>query len=128
MASLFATSASLIGLVLMSITLKAETIAESLDRLVRAYPDALVGHDDERIFWRDGTAIAVDDGVDHKSFDDLLRKASILDQLNLPYLRGVSPPPEINNDPGRFRNEPFFKKMYGDCNVGEVKKNLVPVV
>jgi hypothetical protein len=34
----------------------------------------------------------------------------------------------LNDDPGRFRNEAFFKKMYGDCNAGDVKKNLVTVI
>jgi D-alanyl-D-alanine carboxypeptidase-like protein len=128
MASLFVTSASFIALALIPQILQAETRAESLDRLVRAYPEALSGHDEKHIFWRDGTAMSVDDGVDHKSFDDLLRKASIVDQLDLPYPRGASPPPEPNVDPGRFRNESFFKKMYGDCNAGKVDKNLVSVV
>ena len=128
MAPLFAACATLVTLILLPGILKAETRAESLDRLVRAYPEALSGHDDKHIFWRDGTAMSVDDGVDHKSFDDLLRKASIVDQLKLHYPREISSPPELNNDPGRFRNEPLFKKMYGDCNAGEVKKNLVPVV
>src|ERR1700736_5194019 len=126
MASPLAVGAAVIALAVMPGSLRAETKAESLDRLVRAYPEALSGHDDKHIFWRDGTAMSVDDGVDHKSFDDLLRKASIVDQLKLPYPREISSPPELNNDPGRFRNEPLFKKMYGDCNAGEVKKNLVP--
>jgi D-alanyl-D-alanine carboxypeptidase len=68
-----------------------------------------------------------DDGAGQKSFDDLLRKASIMDQLSLSYPRGNSSPPAPNDDPGRFRNEAFFKKMYGDCNAFEVKKNLVTI-
>jgi hypothetical protein len=124
---ILATRAGLIALVLAPGILKAETRTESLDRLVRAYPEALSGHDGRRIFWRDGTAMPVDDGGDNKSFDELLRKASILDQLRLPYPRGTSPPPGPNIDPGRFRNEAFFKKMYGDCNAGAVQKNLVSV-
>jgi D-alanyl-D-alanine carboxypeptidase len=126
--SLFAKSATFVVLALVSGHLKAETRDESLDRLVRAYPEALSEHDEKQIFWRDGTAMPVDDGVDNKSFDELLRKASILDQLRLHYPLGASSPPKLNDDPGRFRNEPFFKKMYGDCNSGEVKKNLVTVV
>ena len=128
MASPLAMGAALIALAVMPGSLRAETKAESLDRLVRAYPEALSGHDEKHIFWRDGTAMPVDDGVDNKSFDDLLRKASIIDQLRLPYPLGTSSPPELNDDPGRFRNEAFFKKMYGDCNAGDVKKNLVTVI
>lgn len=70
----------------------------------------------------------VDDGEQNKSFNDMLRKASIIDQLRLPYPRGESSPPAVNADPGRFRNEAFFKKMYGDCNKGEVARNLVSIV
>jgi D-alanyl-D-alanine carboxypeptidase len=128
MASPLAMGAALIALAVMPGSLRAETKAESLDRLVRAYPEALSGHDEKHIFWRDGTAMPVDDGVDNKSFDDLLRKASIIDQLRLPYPLETSSPPELNDDPGRFRNEAFFKKMYGDCNAGDVKKNLVTVI
>jgi D-alanyl-D-alanine carboxypeptidase len=120
--------AGLIFLALAPGMVKAETRAESLDRLVQAYPEALSGHNEKQIFWRDGTVMSVDDGVDNKSFDDPLRKASILDQLRLPYPRGASSPPQLNNDPGRFRNETFFTKLYGDCHAGEVKKNLVNVV
>jgi D-alanyl-D-alanine carboxypeptidase len=121
------TSAALIASILIS-GVKAETKTESLDRLVRAYPEALSRHDDKHIFWRDGTAMVADDGVENKSFDDLLRSASIVDQLRLSYPLGSSPPPELNYDPGRFRNEAFFKKMYGDCSSGEVQSNLVTVI
>lgn len=124
---LCATRAALIALALAPAVLNAETRTESLDRLVRAYPDALSRHDGTRIFWRDGTAMAVDDGNDNKSFDDLLREASILDQLRLPYPRGEASPPAPNVDPGRFRNEAFFTKMYGDCNSRAFKNNLVAI-
>ena len=106
----------------------SQTTGELLDRLVRAYPQALVGHDDDFIFWRDGTKMPVGKSEEQKSFDDLLRRASIVDQLSLQYPLGDSGPPAVNADPGRFRNEAFFKKMYGDCNNGEVTKNLVSIV
>jgi D-alanyl-D-alanine carboxypeptidase len=106
----------------------SETISEQLDRLVRAYPQALAGHDDQFVFWRDGTKMAVGDPDGQKSFDDLLRRASILDQLRLPYPQGDFTPPVVNADPGRFRNEALFKKMYGNCSKGEVTRNLVSIV
>ena len=103
--------------------------ADPLDRLVAAYPQALSGHDAEQIFWRDGTAMAVSDGHSGKSFDQLLRNASILDQLSLPYPRGpLAAPPAVDDDPGRFRNEAFFLKMYGDCRTPGFAADLVPVV
>ena len=118
----------LMGLALATGGAKAETTAARLDRLVAAYPQALTGHDGSHIFWRDGTAMSVDDGIENKPFEGLLRKATILNQLSLSYPLGKSAPPELNDDPGRFRNEAFFKKMYGDCNAGGVAKNLVPVI
>ena len=69
--------AILIGLLLMPANSRGETLAESLDRLVKAYPEALSGHDDRDLFWRDGTKMPVGDGNGGKSFDDLLRNASI---------------------------------------------------
>jgi D-alanyl-D-alanine carboxypeptidase len=118
----------LIVLALSAAFARAETRTELLDRLVRAYPDALSGHDDKRIFWRDGTAMPVDDGIEDKSFEQRLRNASIIDQLRLPYPIGAVAPPATNDDPGRFRNEAFFKKMYGDCHRDEVQRNLATII
>jgi hypothetical protein len=121
-------AAILMGLAAATAVANAETKAERLDRLVLAYPQALTGHDGNHIIWRDGTNMPVDDGIVNKPFEDLLRKATILDQLSLPYPLGKAGTPELNADPGRFRNDAFFKKMYGDCNAGEIKKNLVTVI
>src|ERR1700687_2672445 len=90
MASPLAMGAAVIALAVMPGSLRAETKAESLDRLVRAYPEGLSGHDEKHIFWGDGPAIPGDAGVDNKSFDDLLRKASTIDNLRLPYPLGTS--------------------------------------
>src|SRR6185369_15134226 len=69
------------------------------------------------------------DGQVEKSFDQLLKNASILDQFRLTYPRGrLSAPPALNQDPGRFRNEAFFRKMYGDCHKGEVERQLVTII
>jgi len=99
-----------------------------LDRLVHAYPDQLSGHDANFIFWRDGTKMPVSDGKPEKSFDERLRHASILDQMLLPYPKGpLLKPPGPDDDPGRFRNEAFFDKMYGDCSKSETQKHLVTI-
>jgi len=123
----FATAVA-ITLTLLPCALRAETQSEMLDRLVRAYPQALASHDDKQIVWRDGTTMAVDDGIANKPYETVLRNASILDQLRLAYPRGASPQPAVNEDPGRFRNEAFFKKMYGDCGRGGVQGKLVSIV
>lgn len=102
--------------------------AASLDRLVRAYPDQLAGHDETDIIWRDGTRQKVSDGKPNKGFDEKLRHASILDQLSLPYPLGpLEKPPGPQDDPGRFRNVEFFDKIYGNCEKGETAKHLTRI-
>ncbi|CCD83909.1 conserved exported protein of unknown function [Bradyrhizobium sp. ORS 285] len=126
-------AAPLSGLVAVSLLLlsvsaaRCETAGSMLDRLVLAYPDALAGHDDEAIIWRDGTRMPVGKLDPQRPFNDMLRNATILDQLSLAYPRGEPSPPAVNADPGRFRNEAFFKKMYGDCSAGGVNRNLVSI-
>jgi D-alanyl-D-alanine carboxypeptidase len=97
----------------------------ALDNLVDAYPDALAGHDANGLRWRDGTVMPAVNGADNKTFPELLRHPSIVDQFRIPYPRGpLAEPPAVDADPGRFRNTAFFTKMYGDCRAGEVTPRL----
>jgi hypothetical protein len=97
----------------------------ALDKLVAAYPNALAGHDSKVLRWRDGTVMPLSDGAGSKTFPELLRQASIVDQLRLPYPPGpLEKPPAVDDDPGRFRNTSFFTKMYGDCRKGQVAPRL----
>jgi D-alanyl-D-alanine carboxypeptidase-like protein len=96
-----------------------------LDTLVATYPDALAGHDGKALRWRDGTVMPVSDDNDNRTFSELLRHASIIDQFRIPYPRGpLEKPPAVDADPGRFRNTAFFTKMYGDCQMGQVTPRL----
>jgi hypothetical protein len=107
-----------------SLPAKDDLVRVALDSLVAAYPNALAGHDSAVLRWRDGTVMPISDGAEGKTFADLLRRASIIDQLRIPYPRGpLERPPGA--DPGRFRNAPFFNKMYGNCKMGEVLPHLV---
>lgn len=102
--------------------------AISPQMLARAYPDHLSGVDEAFLHWRDGTRQPLTDGRPDKSFDEKLRRASLRDQLSLPYRAGpLDRPPAANDDPGRFRNAAFFDKMYGDCDKGETQKRLVDI-
>jgi D-alanyl-D-alanine carboxypeptidase len=103
-----------------------DQLRTALDNLVAAYPNALVGHDDKVLRWRDEAVMPLSDGTENKPFEELLRHASIADQFRLPYPRGpLATPPAVDADPGRFRNTAFFTKMYGDCQKGEVSPRLV---
>ncbi len=100
--------------------------AGPLDVLARAYPQAIARIDGNWVVFRDGTRM--DAGADdpRKPFERLLRDATILDQFRLAYPRGaVVAAPQKDFDPGRFRNQAFFDKLYGDCS--KTKLDLVPV-
>jgi hypothetical protein len=100
-----------------------------LDALVRAYPGYLAGYDATDLIWRDGTRMPLADGQPARSFDEMLRHGSILDQIRLPYPAGGATTPRApDDDPGRVRNRAFFDKIYGDCTRGEVVLRLVPIV
>ena len=103
----------------------ADQFGPALDALVAAYPHALAGHDGKVLRWRDGTLMPMSDGIDSKPVADLLRHASIIDQMRIPSPRGpLEKPPALDADPGRYRNTAFFAKMYGDCKKAEVSPRL----
>lgn len=99
-----------------------------MDRLVAAYPEHLKGHEGNELIWRDGSRTVFDDGK-AKDFEARLQRSDVEDQFSVAYPTGeMLADPELNADPGRFRNDAFFTKVYGDCRKGEVKKRLVKVV
>jgi D-alanyl-D-alanine carboxypeptidase len=100
----------------------------ALDALVAAYPEHLASHDGTSLVWKDGTRMPISDGRTGKTFEQLLDTPDIKDQFAYPYPLGPNvKTPQVNEDPGRIRFEPFFVKMYGDCKKGEVAKRMKPV-
>lgn len=103
--------------------------ARLMDVMVAAYPDFLREHDGHDLIFKDGTRMPFGDGKRNKSFGDLLDHPSLRDIFYTPYIMGnAGLAPELNIDPGRVRFQPFFNKMYGDCQKGETSKRLVDVV
>lgn len=101
--------------------------SEVLEALVAAYPDTIARHDGEMLYWRDGTAMRAADNITDTGGRPL-REPSIVDQFRQRYPRGpLASPPPLDFDPGRLRNISFFKKMYGNCDKGEVSPRLVPI-
>jgi hypothetical protein len=102
---------------------------ELLDKLVAAYPDFLASHQGNSLRWKDGTEMAFDDGKGAKDFAMRLDAPDLEDEFYVSYPVGrAGIPPGTDIDPGRVRYEPFFAKMYGDCQKSEVAKRLVDVV
>jgi len=99
-----------------------------LQKLLKAYPDFLDSADENTLYWKDGTSMIYDDGIENQTHDEKLDNPDIEDMLSQKYTKGSDwgEPPAENFEPGRIRYEPFFKKMYGN-NAVEVRKNLVSV-
>jgi hypothetical protein len=116
--------------ILLAAALFAATRAQAgdpLDALVADYPTTLSGHDGNFVIFRDGTRMDAGAPDPSKSFGELLRNATIIDQFRLAYPKGaLASPPAPDFDPGRFRNEAFFSKMYGDCR--KAAPNLVSII
>jgi hypothetical protein len=106
----------------------AADLRAQLDALVAAYPDALARHDGASVYWRDGSVALVGSADTRKSLRERLTQASIADQFYLPYPKGrLDRPPAVDADPGRFRNEAFFDKLYGDCRRDGIERQLTDV-
>jgi len=97
---------------------------QNADKLIKSYPDYLVACENNTIVWKSGERQLYDDGK-QKTFDQLLEQADVEDMFAFPYPVGADSytPPAFNVDPGRIRNEEFFKRMYG-ASSSEVKSHL----
>lgn len=94
-------------------------------RLVKAYPDCITGIKDNYVVFKNGTRLLFDDHQ-QKTLAELYAHPDIEDQLKAVYVKGKTPRPAALDDPGRVRNDSFFKAMYG-ATPAEVKKNLVTI-
>jgi len=110
-----------VGCICFHVALLATSVGQ---RLIDAYPEMLVGVDDNELIWRDGTCMQLSDGKE-RGIQELLDEPDLASQFHWPYPRGTNfSVPVAPGDPGRIRCEPFFKKMYGSTKE-DVEKNLV---
>ncbi|MER8848560.1 M15 family metallopeptidase [Mesorhizobium australicum] len=94
--------------------------------LLKAYPDlfTITGN---TLTWTDGTTMVWDDGKERDA-SALLESPDIEDMFHYiyPLTSAGDLVPADNFDPGRIRNEAFFKKLYGGSEA-EVGKHIVHV-
>lgn len=122
-----------IGIALVSSKKESAKAPEVPDRempayvraLLQAYPEQLSHYKDGKIYFRDGSSVICDDGV-AKDHLERLDKADIEDMFHAPYRPGEFRVPEYLSDPGRYRCEDFFKKIYG-ATEKQVSSHLVGV-
>ncbi|MBS1514944.1 MAG: M15 family metallopeptidase [Bacteroidetes bacterium] len=105
----------------------AQTNFDKMNKLYKSYPDFIDSASNNTIYFKDGSTMQFDDGVE-KDYETMLDNPDIEDMLSMKYTPGSewdSPPPK-NFEPGRIRNEDFFAKMYGG-SAKEVESNLVGI-
>jgi hypothetical protein len=101
------------------------SVADDLDRLVRAYPGTIASHDGTFLVLKNGARFRISDGRSDKTFTELLESPDIDDMFYARYPAGAAPKqPGANSDPGRVRFAPLFAAMYGDCGKNEVARTL----
>ena len=93
--------------------------------LIKSYPDFVKGYEDGSLLFTDGSSMICDDGR-QKDFLMRVDEADIEDMFHDKYVEGPLYQPEYLDDPGRYRCEAFFKKMYG-ATEPEARGHLVPV-
>jgi len=93
-----------------------ETAALQIRMLVQSYPKHLIETEEPNtVQWKDGSVAVFDDARVKTDYDTLLDHASLADQMRMPYSLGWPVPvPAPYEDPGRVRNEAFFRTVYGD--------------
>jgi hypothetical protein len=104
-----------------------DSIPPEAKKLIKCYPDFLIGYADDHLILKDKSRLIWDDGIKNKSFKILLGKPDVKDMFTQKYTTGIlkSVPPK-DFDPGRIRYEPLFLKMYGSTEK-EVKRNLTEI-
>lgn len=100
-------------------------IQQYAQRLIKAYPDQITGIKDNYVIFKNGTRLLFDDGKS-KTLTELYAHPDIEDQLRAVYVKGKTPRPAALDDPGRIRNDSFFKTMYG-ATPAAVQQNLVTI-
>jgi hypothetical protein len=102
-------------------------IPAAAQKLIKAYPAFISSYTDNYLIFKDGTKLLWDDGIANKTDQQLLNNPDLKDMFKQAYPKGTQKSvPAKNFDPGRIRNEAFFKKIYGDSKA-VVEKNLVQI-
>ena len=103
-------------------TLPVEIVEDMADDLplevvaiCEAYPDHVIGFEDGKLLFANGESIVFDEGGKGEEDAYLLRldSTTVKDMFHDVYPLGALTEPPYMSDPGRYRNEAFFKAMYG---------------
>ena len=106
----------------------ASELPVGIQCLLKAYPQHLCSATATTLVGCDGRVFPYDDGVAKPDHDQLLDTADLEDQMaqRYPLGRDAASPPAVNFEPGRVRNDAFFRWMYGNSRA-EVRSRLETV-
>lgn len=107
-----------------------ENDKENLSKFVKAYPSFIKEASDNKLIWIDNYQMNYCDNNQNKTFDEKLSNPCLKDQMSIKYIKTIENEnyiPSLNEDAGRIRYEPFFKKMYGSTQ-SEINKNLTKII
>ena len=90
-------------------TPRGRELPDGVMRLMRAYPDWIVGFDGDSLVLGDGSRLCYDDGR-ARSREELLDKPDIEDMFCYVYDTAVVVP-AYGEDPGRIRNQALFGRI-----------------
>jgi len=94
-------------------------IPAGLKKLVTAYPDYLDSADENNLYWKDGTVMMWDDGIEAKSHDEKLDSPDLEDMMSQKYTAGAdwdSPP----SSGARFRRSFRSCSILCRCSPGRL--------
>ena len=100
--------------------MRKDELSTNLNKLMKVYPNLILSYNDNKIVFIDKSTMIYDDLKD-KTDTERIENSDIEDQFKYIYEL------EKINDAGRYRNEEFFKKIYGNSK-SEVEKKLVEIV
>lgn len=107
--------------------LQSAAVPANAQKLVNSYPDAIKGFANNAIVFKDGSRIIWDDGFKNKTRQQRLNHPDLKDMFEQPYMAGTPrAQPAVNSDPGRIRNESFFRQLYGKSKK-EVESKLTEI-
>ena len=101
-------------------------LSKEAERLLLAYPSQIRGLEDNYILFVDSARLLFDDHKE-KSTEELMENPDVQDMFTYSYPIGEMGVPAKFHNPGRIRNDDFFKTMYGKT-AAEVQNNLVEIV
>lgn len=102
------------------VDMRRDDLPVNIKKLMKVYPNLIWSYNENTLVLKDKYTMIYDDLKEKTDFERL-ENPDIEDQFNYTYELGKI------NDAGRYRNEEFFKKIYGNSK-SEVEKKLVEIV